>query len=243
MAKQVVAVWGSPGSGTTLTAVKIARELSRKKNVILVLGDSETPSVPLLVPKTGGGKSLGDLLSLPAITEIDLFRHCIPIGKSLSVMGYLYGENEKTWPEYSDLRVGELFELLRASADYTVIDCPHHLLSSALTAVALEKADLVLRVVNANLKSIIFVKSQRPFLSEERFRWEEHVSVINNVLHSQDAHTYEETFGGKTYTLPHLPALQQQYDEYRLLEPLTGKEGKLYEPVIRSIVREVIMNE
>lgn len=242
--KRVIAVWGSPGSGATLTAVKIARELSsRKKSVVLVLGDGETPSVPLLIPQADPDKSLGHLLSLPSITQIDLFRHCIPIGKSLSLMGYLYGENEKTWPDYSDQRVSELLGLLKDSADYAVIDCPHHLLSSILTAVTLGEADLVFRVVNASLKSILFLKSQRPFLSEARFRWDEHVSVINNVLHTQDAHTYEETYGGKAYTLPHLPSLQQQYDEYRLLEPVTGREGKLYEPLIRTIVKEEIMNE
>mgnify|MGYP002409851748 CR=1 FL=1 len=231
----MIAVWGSPGSGTTLTAVKIARELCQKHNVVLVLGDNEVPTVPLLVPQADSAKSLGDLLVLPSMSQIDLFRHCIPVGKSLSLMGYLYGENEKTWPDYSVQRVRELIELLRNSADYVVIDCPHHLLSSILTAVVLEEADLVLRVVNADLKSLIFVKSQRPFLSESRFRWEDHVSIINNVLHTQDTHTYEETFGGKAYTLPHLPALQEQYDEYRLLEPVTGREGKLYEPLIRAI--------
>ena len=37
----VVAVWGSPGSGKTITAVKIAKMLSaRKKNVILLLCDT-----------------------------------------------------------------------------------------------------------------------------------------------------------------------------------------------------------
>lgn len=242
--KQIIAVWGSPGSGTTLTAVKISRELSRrKKSVVLVLGDSETPSVPLLVPQADSGKSLGHLLSLPSMTQIDLFRHCIPIGKSLSMMGYLFGENEKTSPEYSDQRVRELIGLLKDSADYAVIDCPHHLLSSVLTAVALEESDLVLRIVNADLKSIIFLKSQRPFLSEARFRFDEHISIINNVLQTQDVHTYEETFGGKAYTIPHIPALQEQYGEYGLLDPVAGREGKLYEPLIRAIVKEEIMNE
>lgn len=82
-----------------------------------------------------------------------------------------------------------------------------------------------------------------PGMLELLFRWDEHVSIINNVLHTQDAHTYEETYGGKAYTLPHLPSLQQQYDEYRLLEPVTGREGKLYEPLIRTIVKEDIINE
>ena len=38
--KQMLAVWGSPGGGKTVTAVKLALELSkRKKNVVLVFTD------------------------------------------------------------------------------------------------------------------------------------------------------------------------------------------------------------
>ena len=41
--KQMLAVWGSPGGGKTVTAVKLALELSkRKKNVVLVFTDVRT---------------------------------------------------------------------------------------------------------------------------------------------------------------------------------------------------------
>ena len=42
--KQMLAVWGSPGGGKTVTAVKLALELSkRKKNVVLVFTDLTAP--------------------------------------------------------------------------------------------------------------------------------------------------------------------------------------------------------
>ena len=42
----MLAVWGSPGSGKTVTAVKIAKMLSaRKKNVILLLCDMTAPTL------------------------------------------------------------------------------------------------------------------------------------------------------------------------------------------------------
>ena len=43
----MLAVWGSPGSGKTVTAVKIAKMLSaKKKNVILLLCDMTAPMLP-----------------------------------------------------------------------------------------------------------------------------------------------------------------------------------------------------
>jgi len=45
----VLAVWGSPGSGKTVTAVKIAKALSaKKKNVILLLCDMSAPMLPCI---------------------------------------------------------------------------------------------------------------------------------------------------------------------------------------------------
>ena len=45
----VLAVWGSPGSGKTTTAVKLAKYLAdRKKNVILVLCDMTAPMLPCI---------------------------------------------------------------------------------------------------------------------------------------------------------------------------------------------------
>lgn len=46
--KQMLAVWGSPGAGKTVTAVKLAAELAkRKKNVVLVFTDLPPPRSPL----------------------------------------------------------------------------------------------------------------------------------------------------------------------------------------------------
>lgn len=47
----MLAVWGSPGSGKTVTAAKIAKMLSaRKKNVILLLCDMAAPMLPCICP-------------------------------------------------------------------------------------------------------------------------------------------------------------------------------------------------
>ena len=45
----VVAVWGSPGSGKTTMAVKIAKYLAdKKRNVVLLLCDMTAPMLPCI---------------------------------------------------------------------------------------------------------------------------------------------------------------------------------------------------
>ena len=242
---KLVAVWGSPGSGTTLTSLKLARELSiLKKNVILILSDAETPMIPVIVPTAEKVKSLGNLLSLPSIKQIDIFGHCIPAGKSLplAMLGYLREENEATYPDYNEIRVGELIDLSCEFSDYIVVDCSHHLLYNPLTAIALRDAAVTLRVVNADPKSLSYFKSQDHFLKDSEFQYDRKINIINNVYDFQDVHAYEESFGGKSYILPHVPALQKQFAEARLMEHITGREGRLYEPQILAIVKEEILN-
>lgn len=243
---QVVAMWGSPGSGVTATSVKIALELAaRKNNVILVLCDDVVPSVPLIAPAVSERKSLGNLLIQPKFSQISILEHCIPVTETLSLLGYQLGENEMTYGEYSPPRARKLISRLRdfADADYVIIDCFHQMLVNVMTAAALESADIVLRVINADPKSLICLKSQKPYLAEERFHYDRHISIINNLLPSQDSHPYKDYLGGKAFLLPHLDALKAQYDEARLLEPLKGREARSYNSVIQNIVKEVILNE
>lgn len=244
MSNKVVAVWGSPGSGCTVTSVKIARELANaKKNVILVLCDDVTPMVPLIYPDSDSSKSIGSLLEQPILSPIHIFQNLVPV-KNLSLLGYQSGDNEITYAEYNIDRARALIALLKKSADYVIIDCCHHLLASVLTAAALKDSDVVLRVVNADLKSLIYLKSQKYFLLKDaEFRFDQHISVINNMLPTQDYHPYQQEYGAKAYMLPHVTSLKVQYDEARLLESLPGRDAKLYEPVIKKITQEVIVNE
>lgn len=245
MVNNIIAVWGSPGSGTTTTSVKIARELAEfKKNVVLIFCDNETPMLPVLDPSIRDAKSLGDLLELPSISQIDIYMHLTSIWKTLSVLGYLNGENELSHARYSEDRASELLDLISDSADYVVLDCSHHLLTNNLTGIALEKAGVVLRVVNADPKSLSYIKSQKPLLSDQKFSYDQQICIINDVFPDQDAQIYENAFGGRsTYTLPHLPGLHNQFWEARLLESLKGREGRLYEPQIRAITLTEILSD
>jgi Mrp family chromosome partitioning ATPase len=81
---QMLAIWGNPCSGKTTTAVKLATELaSHKKNVVILMCDFTSPAPQTLLPDVStNGKSLGELLSLPSISQEEILRRCIPFGKN-----------------------------------------------------------------------------------------------------------------------------------------------------------------
>ena len=105
----VLAVWGSPGSGKTTTAVKLAKYLAdKKKNVVLVLCDMTAPMLPCICPPSDleceknshrPYGSLGSILSAAHVTELLVKYNMITHKKMsyLTMIGMLKGENEYTY--------------------------------------------------------------------------------------------------------------------------------------------------
>ena len=84
----VLAVWGSPGCGKTVTAVKIAKHLaSQKKNVALLLCDMTAPMMPCICPPSEleCDKSLGSIFAAQRIS-VNLIKHNLTTHKKLSYL-------------------------------------------------------------------------------------------------------------------------------------------------------------
>ena len=139
--KQMLAVWGSPGAGKTVTAVKLAAELAkRKKNVVLAFTDLTAPPLPAVAAE---GKlpevSVGELLSAPGMTQEQVLKTCVPCEKHpyISFLGYKAGENVFTYAEYSKEKAVDMLVLLRHIADYVIVDCTSVLTGNVLATAAL----------------------------------------------------------------------------------------------------------
>ena len=168
--KQMLAVWGSPGAGKTVTAVKLAAELAkRKKNVVLAFTDLTAPPLPAVAAE---GKlpevSVGELLSAPGMTQEQVLKTCVPCEKHpyISFLGYKAGENVFTYAEYSKEKAVDMLVLLRHIADYVIVDCTSVLTGNVLATAALEVADDVLRVCGCDLKAISYFASAEGKLPE-----------------------------------------------------------------------------
>ena len=172
----ILAVWGSPGSGKTVTAVKIAKHLaSQKKNVILLLCDMTAPMLPCICPPSDleCDRSLGSVFAAQHIPT-SLIKHNLTTHKKLShltMLGLRKGENEYTYAACTKEQAEELLAGLREIAPYVVVDCSSYIANDILSAVALMEADSVLRLANCDLKSVCYLSSQLPLLKE--LSWDE----------------------------------------------------------------------
>lgn len=241
--KQMLAVWGSPSSGKTVTSIKLANDIAaQKKNVVIVLCDTAAPALPaVLKTKKIPDGSVGAVLSAPVLTQELVLKNCIPFGKNpyISLLGYRAGENVFSYAEYSKERAVDMLVLLRHIADYVIVDCSSILTGDILSTAALEVADEVLRLCACNLKALSYFSSYLPLIGNRKFNPDRHIRVMSNTRAYPCGAEYENSFGGVKYRLPYLAAIEEQNAALSLADALSGKEAKAYEPVIAAIAKEV----
>lgn len=240
---KILAIMGSPGSGKTTVAVKLAQCLAaRKKNVIVVLCEPFTPVIPTLVSAgTAHDISLGHLLTAPGITQEDILKACVPADRNdyISLLGYRAGESLMNYPKITHDRAVELFVSLRYLADDVIIDCATVFEADPASLVALEVADRVLRMGTADLKGVSYFQSHAPMLSDDRYRKETHRMAVGNLKVGQDWEAVSGQYGKIDYLLPYAAELEQQGNEMALFEPLRSQEGGRYQTEVSCIMEEM----
>lgn len=240
----ILGVWGSPGSGKTVTAVKIAKHLSDKKqNVVLLLCDMTAPMLPCICTPSEleAEHSLGSILAATHVTESLIKHNLVTLKKNsyLTILGMKKGENEYTYPPYSEVQAKELLHELREVAPFVVVDCGSYIANDILSAVALMEADSVLRLANADLKSISYLSSQLPLLRDSKWDADKQYKVAANVKPQQAGEQIGQALGTVAFTLPHSQELEEQYLAGTLLADLSLKDSRQFRREIEKISKEV----
>lgn len=239
-----LAVWGSPGSGKTTVAVKLARHLAaKKKNVVLLLCDMTAPMLPCICPPGDleGGCSLGSVLAAAHISGSLVKRNLVTHKRyaGLAFLGMQKGENEYTYPPYTAGQASELLGCLKGIAPYVIIDCGSYIANDILSAVALMESDAVLRLANCNLKSVSYLSSQLPLLRDNKWDADRQYRVVNDVKTDEaDGHA-ERALGNVAFKLPHSPELSRQALAGDLLSALCLRDSKGFRKGLEAISGEV----
>lgn len=244
---KVIAVWGNPNSGKTALSIKLATELTkRKKNVILIHCDHESPVISTVLPfVTTKDQSLGALLSAMQITQESILKACIHVSgnRNLTVMSYLHGENDRTYAKYSKERIVDLFILIKHLADHIIIDCSSHIGEDLFSRAALELSDMVIRLTSPDLKAISFFDSCLPLLGERKYKVGSQLKILSNAKLEMPRDMVANKFGGIYSELKHVPELERQFYEARLFDPMTEKKSKAYNVEVKKLVDMMLDDE
>lgn len=224
MIGKILAVWGSPGSGKTTFATKLASAIyeRHKKTVIVLYCDFETPVLPVVFPnfKREYLASVGMALSKAEMLQNDVIQCLVTIkGKpNFGFLGFRDGENKNTFPRFTRNKVEDLLDTLRGISDYVIVDCTSNLENNILAATALELADMTFRLTSPELKSISWNLSQMPLYTDKKFHCQDHVQGIN-VPNADVLYPIEETkahMKDVAFLIPYSAVVKTQVQEGRM---------------------------
>ena len=246
MNKKLIALWGNPDSGKTTLAIKLALELEKRNQKVIILhADNLVPVLGTILPEsTQSQGSLGDLLALAQISQEAILAKSFVTKdhKNLCHLSYLVGESQCTYAKYTRERVLDLFILLRHLADVILIDCSSRIQEDLLTKTALESCDLVFRIISPDLKALAYFDSNMPIIHDNK-NMSHHVKVLSKVEADKANDLVSNRFGGHAYEFPSCYEIRQQTMEGRLFGKMTSKEGLIYEGVVKSMISEILVNE
>ena len=101
------------------------------------------------------------------------------------------------------------------------------------------EADSVLRLANADLKSISYLSSQLPLLRDAKWDADKQYKTASNVKPQQAGDHMSQALGTVAFTLPHSTELEGQYLAGNLLADLSMKDSRVFRKEIEKIAREV----
>ena len=240
----LVAVWGSSGTGKTATSLKLALSLlEENRSVLLLFPDDTTPTIPCLygereLTKTG---SLGSLFIAPRITSTLVSYHLtLPKDiQSLAFLGFEKGEHRYRYPTPTTTQCSDILRLCSELADILLVDIPTGFSRDMLSTVALLRAGVSLRLETLDIKNVSYLSSSLPLLqSHSQYKSKRELRILNDVHHTPKAVLKKK----KEYDtlLPYCAELSQHSRHGTLLQNLTARESDGYKRSIKTLTQTIL---
>lgn len=199
----IIGIWGSPGSGKTLTSTRLGLLLSgMKKNVLIIYSESMAVDIAWVYPKESCFVSMGDVWQKDMDIE-DMYRYCmtVPHYDSLAYMSFKPKENIFSYPTFTKFNVVKVLSELQDIFDYVIVDCVSDISSNIISTVALEMSDVVYRLAGTAVKDIFFFDSNLPLIADSRFNEKQHITVLSNTKYYEPVAAYRMKYSNIRYEL------------------------------------------
>ena len=238
MAK-LIAVYGSPGSGKTTIALKLAMSAylqTKDESVVFLSPDLTAPSMALLFPNYHPDEicSLSTVLDNTEISSENILKNSVTVKtmKNFCCLGFKAGENKYSFPVPTAEKINTLFDVLCDSFDYVFVDCS----SDEISKKALIKANKIIRVISPDLKGMTWYSSNK---HTDRTENEDLFNVVN--ITEKELFLPTEEVCTKLHSvaavLPYSRAVRQQMIDGRMYERLNDKK---YNKKMLSIVNKIL---
>ena len=246
---KLLSVYGSSGSGKSTAALALAQALTEKrKNVVLLSADVQTPALPVWLPgqKFTPSNSLGMVLSSNNISESSIKDRIFVHSQNnrLAFMGLVENENPISYKAFERDKILSLFTLLSSlNFDYIIVDCASNAAWDALAITSMEMADCGIRLITPDVKGVEFEKSQKAWLKNGEFGWEKSMRILSMVRPITPIKDIKASTGSFSHVLPYSESVLCKFSSGELMTGFTDVEGTLFAREISLLAEEMMKDD
>lgn len=244
MSGKIICIWGSPGSGKTITSLAIAAALAHaKKNVTVYSGDKLTPHLKVYLPESdiSGKESIGSLLMSNRYEDVELARKmlCHPDSEYLCFVGMAPGDNYITYQPFSRESVVHLVNKLAALTDYVIIDGTSNPIDDTMTLTMLELADVVVRTVTPDSKGVMYLEANKAIYRDAKFHYDQHITVMGNVKEVSPYTEMMAIMGQFDFIFEYSHEVENKFIGGELIRDFKRSAGIKFENNIKKLVERI----
>ena len=183
---KVLLIWGSQNVGKSVIATFLAKELAKKhkdKNIALLYTEEHLPIIPCFFPdkKLDNVESLGVFYTPVNISKNFLLENLTTVKgiNNLAVLGFLKREHFAMYPSIKDTLIEQLFRRLKEEFDFIIIDGATFFQGNQLTFQGFDFADIHLKVIENDIKSLSYFSSAENFLQSVGHKMKNTKVILN----------------------------------------------------------------
>lgn len=244
MSAKIITVWGSPGSGKSLLATALAAILAEKNaNVIVFNGDTLVPSLKMFCPSKviDSKKSIGPLLMSGRYDDAAFAERLIshPECEYIAYAGMAPTDTYITYSEFERPYVIQMANKMAQLADYVIIDGLSNPLKDMMTLIGLEISDIIIRVITADTKGILYQDAARSIYREAKYKMDEHITILGNVHDVSPVSEVMSVSGKYDFILKYSPEVENHFIAGQLIKDLKTSQGRSFEKNVRKLARRI----
>lgn len=246
---KIIGFFGANGAGKTTLALKTAISIYKAVpdiSVLYISGDINVPAMGLIFPnyKKRDIHSLSTILTNTSITPDTILSGMmtIPGMRNFGCVGFSAGENINSFPKPGADKIDELFTAMKNLVDYIIVDCSGNCVSDdtdLISKKAISEADILVRVVTPDLKSIAWYASNKDLTRMES----EHLYNVVNTCDNDVNLPVEEVctqFRANAILIPYCKSVKTQMLEGKIIEKTNKKK---YEKAIKALTDTILKDE
>lgn len=243
----MIAVWGSNGSGKKTLSLALAAQLAgMRKNSVIISTDSSTPTLPVFLPNrhiTSDG-SLGELISRPVsdIGALKGYIHIHPSSDRIGFMGLASGETPISYSTFKrDIMISLLRVLNDSPFDYVIFYCQSNPVMDTLTQLALSTSEYPIRMITPDVRGIEFERAQKGWLKGiPEMRVDSQIRIISPILRLSPLAKVREVTGDSDYMLPFSDEIYSKALAGQLVSGCRDRFGIQYDKQVKRLAERIV---